>query len=78
MHMMMHGLQHMCMHALTSRMLCVCVCVCVCVRARARAHALSSPPRWRGDRRQDKKITSFQPAWVVRCSTQHQGQLPAS
>ena len=28
--------------------------------------------------RQDKKITSFQPAWLIRCSTQHQGQLPAS
>ena len=28
--------------------------------------------------RQDKEITSFQPAWLIECSTQHQGQFPAS
>ena len=28
--------------------------------------------------RQEKKITSFQPAWLFRCSIQHQGQFPAS
>ena len=27
--------------------------------------------------RQDKKITSFQPAWLIRCSTPHQGQPSA-
>ena len=28
--------------------------------------------------RQDKKVILFQPAWLIRCSTQHQGQFPAS
>ena len=32
---------------------------------------------WMGKTRQDKKITSFQPAWLIRCSTPHQGQLSA-
>ena len=27
--------------------------------------------------RQDKKVTSFQPAWLIRCSTPHQGQPSA-
>ena len=27
--------------------------------------------------RQDKKITSFQPAWLIRCSTPHRGQPSA-
>ena len=29
------------------------------------------------DKTQDKKITSFQPAWLIRCSTPHQGQPSA-